>query len=142
MPIHDWTRVTAGTWHDFHVAWTVELRNAVNGGILTDAFYSQVERVEPETTRRVVVVRRSTDNAIAAEIEILAPGDAAEISVAISATSGPRKVAHIEPTAVGRPLIDMPLFLTPDAHVNVPLEPTYQAAFRGVPRRWRDVLVA
>jgi hypothetical protein len=20
MPIHDWTRVTAGTWHDFHLA--------------------------------------------------------------------------------------------------------------------------
>lgn len=21
MPIHDWTRVSAGTFHDFHVAW-------------------------------------------------------------------------------------------------------------------------
>ena len=48
----------------------------------------------------------------------------------------------IPPTAVGRPLIEMPLFLTPDEYVNVPLEATYQGAYRGVPRRWRDVLDA
>lgn len=34
MPIHDWTRVTAGTWHDFHLAWIAELRNVLNGGLL------------------------------------------------------------------------------------------------------------
>lgn len=22
MPVHDWSRVSAGTFHDFHVAWT------------------------------------------------------------------------------------------------------------------------
>ena len=32
MPIHDWTRVTAGTWHDFHLAWIVQTSNALNGG--------------------------------------------------------------------------------------------------------------
>jgi hypothetical protein len=42
--------------------------------------------------------------------------------------------------AVGRELIDMRLFLEPDVYVNVPLEATYQAAYRGVPRRWRDLL--
>jgi hypothetical protein len=41
---------------------------------------------------------------------------------------------------VGRDLIDMPLFLTPEMYINVPLEATYQAAYRGVPRKWRDVL--
>jgi hypothetical protein len=39
-------------------------------------------------------------------------------------------------------LIDMPLFLTPDAYVNVPLEASYLSAYRGVPRRWRSVLDA
>ena len=34
MPIHDWTRVTAGTWHDFHLVWIAELRNVLNGGLL------------------------------------------------------------------------------------------------------------
>ena len=34
----------------------------------------------------------------------------------------------------------MPLFLEPEMYVNVPLEATYRAAYRGVPRRWRQVL--
>jgi hypothetical protein len=34
----------------------------------------------------------------------------------------------------------MPLFLEADAHVPVPLEATYQLAFDGMPRRWRQVL--
>jgi hypothetical protein len=34
MPVHDWTQVTAGTFHDFHKAWITELRNALNGGVL------------------------------------------------------------------------------------------------------------
>src|SRR5262249_54693463 len=42
-------------------------------------------------------------------------------------SSGPSKKAYIEPTAVGSPLIDLPLFLTDEGYVNVPLEATYQA---------------
>ena len=38
--------------------------------------------------------------------------------------------------AVGRELIDMPLFLEPETYVNVPLEATYRGAYRGVPRKW------
>lgn len=34
----------------------------------------------------------------------------------------------------------MPLFLDPDFYVPVPLEMTYQQAYRGVPSVWRDVL--
>ena len=48
--------------------------------------------------------------------------------------------AYVEPLAVGTPLIVMPLFLTPEHYVNVPLEPTYVAAWRGVPERWRRVI--
>lgn len=50
--------------------------------------------------------------------------------------------AYVEPTAVGRPLIEMPLFLRPGRYVNVPLEPTYAAAFAGVPQRWRGEIEA
>jgi hypothetical protein len=57
-------------------------------------------------------------------------------------SAGPIKRAYVEPTAVGRVMIDMPLFLTPEWYVNVPLEVTYQAAYRGVPRRWCSVLEA
>jgi hypothetical protein len=48
--------------------------------------------------------------------------------------------AYLEPTAVGRPLFDMPLFLDDAHYVPVPLEATYQAAWRGVPQRWKTVL--
>lgn len=68
------------------------------------------------------------------------PADASLTLAAYSA--GPRKKAYIEPTAVGRELLEMPLFLEPDIYVNVPLEATYQAAYRGVPRRWKAVLEA
>ena len=38
--------------------------------------------------------------------------------------------------------IDMPLFLEDEIYINVPLEATYRAAYRGVPRRWQRVLDA
>ena len=34
----------------------------------------------------------------------------------------------------------MPLVLSPDRYVNVPLEQTSAAAYAGMPRFWRDVL--
>jgi hypothetical protein len=54
--------------------------------------------------------------------------------------AGPPRTAYVEPVAVGDTLIDMPLFLAPGWYVSVPLEATYQAAYRGVPRRFREVL--
>ena len=50
-------------------------------------------------------------------------------------SAGQVKRAYVEPTAVGLELAEMPLFLEPEMYVNVPLEETYQAAYRGVPRR-------
>lgn len=44
MPIHDWTRVSAGTFHDFHNSWITELRNALNGGLLPPGYYAQGEQ--------------------------------------------------------------------------------------------------
>jgi hypothetical protein len=48
--------------------------------------------------------------------------------------------AYVEPTAVGAALTPMPLFLSGDRYVPVPLEEAYRAAFAGVPHRWRRVL--
>jgi hypothetical protein len=56
--------------------------------------------------------------------------------------AGPVPTAYVEPLAVGRELPDMPLFLEPGEYVNVPLEATYQAAYRSVPRFYRDILEA
>jgi hypothetical protein len=51
-----------------------------------------------------------------------------------------RPTTYLEHVAVGGVLAEMPLFLTPERYINVPLEATYQAAFHGVPGFWRDVL--
>jgi hypothetical protein len=48
----------------------------------------------------------------------------------------------MEPLKIGIPLIDMPLFLKRGHYINVPLEATYMAAYRGVPARWRSVIEA
>ena len=45
----------------------------------------------------------------------------------------PQPVVHLEHLAVGDPLPDMPLFLSAERYVNVPLEATYAAAYRGMP---------
>lgn len=48
--------------------------------------------------------------------------------------------AFVEPTAVGRELPDMPLFLSPDLYVPAPLDATYGSAWEKMPAFWRDVL--
>lgn len=249
MPVHDWTRVTAGTWHDFHLAWIAEIRNVLNCGRLPSDYYARAEQIagplgpdvltlhhpEPPENgtpspsladfsgglavavapprmrflaeaemndyvlkRRTIIIRHASDDRIVALIELVSPGNKAArnmlrafVEKAVEAlyrgyhllvvdlfppgprdpqgihraiwgeftdtsfeqpamepltlaaySAGPMKRAYVEPTAVGRALIDMPLFLEPEFYVNVPLEETYQAAYKGVPRRWRTVLEA
>jgi hypothetical protein len=57
-----------------------------------------------------------------------------------SYAAGPPVEIYVEHVAVGARLPEMPLFLDPDYYVNVPLEPTYQAAYDGMPAFWRGVL--
>lgn len=45
MPIHDWTRVSAGTWHAFHVSWISEIQRSLNNGLLPADFYAQAEQI-------------------------------------------------------------------------------------------------
>jgi hypothetical protein len=45
MPIHDWTRVPAGTFHDFHVSWIPKLKNVLNRGVLPKGYYAMAEQV-------------------------------------------------------------------------------------------------
>jgi len=57
-----------------------------------------------------------------------------------SYAAGPPVKAYLEHLAVGGALPDMPLFLRSDRYIPAPLEATYQAAYRGVPAFWQDVL--
>jgi hypothetical protein len=58
----------------------------------------------------------------------------------VAYVGGPSAEAFVEPIAVGDPLPEMPLFLTPDVYVSVPLEATYQLAWDGMPEYWREVI--
>jgi len=55
---------------------------------------------------------------------------------------GPFPEAFIEPVEVGSSLVEMPLFLTPEVYIPLPLEATYHSAWEAVPSYWRDVLTA
>lgn len=45
MPIHDWTRVRANRFHDFHQGWTISIRDALNAGRLPPGFFAMAEQV-------------------------------------------------------------------------------------------------
>lgn len=44
MPVHDWTLVEAGIFHNMHVAWIPEISKRLNGGLLPEGYYSLVEQ--------------------------------------------------------------------------------------------------
>jgi len=44
MPVHEWTKVDAGTFHDFHNGWIIHLKEALNGGLLPDGYYAMSEQ--------------------------------------------------------------------------------------------------
>jgi hypothetical protein len=250
MPIHDWTKVNAGTFHDFHQTWIVEIKRALNAGCLPAGFYAMAEQIagglgpdvltlegpasgdssneheylEQNDTGRVAIavaqkppsvrhhakvemdayaakasaitIRHASNHRVVAMIEIVSPGnknsrnafgkfvakaievleggvhllivdlfppgrlDPLGLHAAIwqqytgepftppagvpltlaSYIGGDAFEAYVEPTAVGQAMIDMPLFLEPDAYVAAPLESTYQLAWEAVPAVWRRVL--
>ncbi len=45
MPIHDWTRVRANRFHDFHQSWTLSIRNALNAGLLPPGYFALAEQI-------------------------------------------------------------------------------------------------
>ncbi len=65
---------------------------------------------------------------------------AAEPLTLASYVAGARVDIYMEQISVGAVLPEMPLFLTPQRYVDLPLESTYQAAYQGMPSFWRGVL--
>ena len=86
MPIHDWTHVSAGGFHNFHQDWTIEIYRALNRGILPAGYAAYTDlRVggwEPD-----VVAIEATGHA--------APGG----QTVIESTPRARQVARIESEA-------------------------------------------
>lgn len=245
MALHDWLRVEAGIFHDFHTVWVGHLRTALNDGLLPEGYYALAEQhagrsvadvltlhasppsIEPFTPppstggtavaeapprvrrrhsitpealirRRTLAIRHVSGHRLVALVEIISPANkdrpshvadfAAKALSALDAgvhlllidllppgphdPSGmhgvlldrlqPEELRYevppdepatlasyaagvgveifVEHVRIGGALPDMPLFLRPDRYVNVPLEPTYEAAYRGLPAFWRQVL--
>jgi hypothetical protein len=44
VPIHDWTRIHAGIFHDFHLTWIGEIKKALNEGVLPEEYYALAEQ--------------------------------------------------------------------------------------------------
>lgn len=245
MPVHDWTRVSDGIFHDFHYSWVLEIKRALKGGLLPKGYYVMAEQfggdlgapdvltlqaaeAKPEfdgslsgtatltetppvvhsrmtiardayaRVQRALVVRHTSDDRIVAMIEVLSPGNKSSrhairsfLDKAVAALDvgvhlllvdvhppGPRDphgihgvllneigteeyvlgnerpltvaayiggavvdafVAHF---AVGEPIPQMPLFLTRENYVGVPLEASYLAAWEDVPPQYQEVLLA
>jgi hypothetical protein len=242
MPVHDWTLVEAGIFHDFHSAWLTELRNALNGGLLPGEYYALSEQhmgvriadlltLHPTSTtprgparsphteggvtvaeappqtqrkltlsyrtlRRTLAIRHVSGHRLVALLEIVSPankdrrdhvfefvrkirealeqeihvvlldlfppglhdphglpGEICDIlgqtyelpadkplTLASFAAGQETAEVYVENLGVGSVLPEMPLFLHTDRYIALPLEGTYQAAYRGVPAFWRHVL--
>jgi hypothetical protein len=249
MPMHDWTKVDAGIYHDFHTSWIVEIRNALNRGVLPPDYYALVDQTlsgaleigpdvvtlqpkakagkskpsgngtatatlappqvrftadltDPKPRRRPkrVAVRHVSTHKVIALVEVISPGNKSSrrdfeslvekltdallqglhllvidpfpptrrdpngvhaavwkalggkppfrlpkdkpLTLAAYQIGDDRLRAYVEPVAAGDELPDMPLFLTPDRYVYVPLERSYLAAWEPVPAVWREPLEA
>jgi hypothetical protein len=247
MPMHDWTRVDAGIFHDFHHEWISTIRRALNDGLLPTEYYALAEQqaagfgpdvltlqnvstesdvgASPGTPssgsdkllllpprarftaesrgefhrrkKSTITVRHVSGDQIIAVVEIISPGNKAsrsalralinkacellenKIHLVILDPFPPTKrdpngvhaalweeiadeefvlppdkpptmagyesaatvKAFVDTVGVGDALPNTPLFLEPGAHVPLPLEATYEAAFSAFPLRWRRVLV-
>jgi hypothetical protein len=107
-------------------------------GVLRRGIHLLVIDLHPRTPRdpqgiRAVIWGEFADSTIT-------PPPDKPLTLVSYAADGTRKRAYVEPVAVGDALPDMPLYLTPEFYVNVPLETTYRGAYNAVPRRWREVL--
>jgi hypothetical protein len=246
MPIHDWTRVDAGNFHDFHHSWIEEIKRALNRGLLPAEYYALAEQItgnlgpdvltlhypvsgslstEPSPSSggiavasappkarfhartevdqyarkaKAVVIRHRSHHDVVAMVEIVSPGNKSsqsELSAFVRKADqalmasvhllivdlfapGPRDPSGIhraiwgegregdfalpddklltcvsyvgspcievflEPVAVGDSLPEMPLFLTPESYVLLPLDATYRSAWEAFPAIWQAVLAA
>jgi hypothetical protein len=58
----------------------------------------------------------------------------------VSYSSGPSPIAYLQHPVVGDELPTLPLFLTAERYIDLPLEATYATAWSGVPAFWREVI--
>jgi len=56
MAIHDWSRVPAGVFHDFHLTWIGRMRDHLNDHLLPDRYYALAEPAIGEAIPDVITL--------------------------------------------------------------------------------------
>jgi hypothetical protein len=89
MPIHDWTRVDPGIFHDFHHEWISEVKRALNRNLEGTDYYALTEQIaeptEPDVQIRnparwyaeknnAVTLRHVNEHRVVGIFEIMSPG--------------------------------------------------------------------
>ncbi|MFI5461470.1 MAG: DUF4058 family protein [Isosphaerales bacterium] len=67
MPIHDWTRVQAGTFHHFHHSWIEEIARALNRGLLPRDYYAMFEQITGSLGPDVLTLNLPVHGSLSAE---------------------------------------------------------------------------
>jgi hypothetical protein len=78
MPIHDWTRVDEGIFHDFHHEWISAIKRVLNAGVLPSEYYALAEQADTEVharRRSRIAIRYSSGDRVVAMLEIVSPGN-------------------------------------------------------------------
>jgi hypothetical protein len=85
MPIHDWTRVRANRFHDFHQGWTISVAASLNTGGLPPGYFALITPPRTRFTARseaAIYARKANritvrhpDGDVVAVIEIVSPGN-------------------------------------------------------------------
>jgi hypothetical protein len=90
MPVHDWSRVGAGIFHDFHCNWIFAIKSALNDGILPPDHYAMSEQIVGDLGPDVLTLEAvapgrefASDSASSATTVALAPP---RVSVTATAT--------------------------------------------------------
>jgi hypothetical protein len=57
--MHDWTRVKAGTYHNFHLRWVAAIMDRLNAGLLPAGYFAMAEQMIGQPEADVVTLQRA-----------------------------------------------------------------------------------
>jgi hypothetical protein len=62
MPMHDWSKVKPGTYHNFHQLWTSSITNQLNAGVLPRGCFAMAEQIIGGPEPDVVALKLDDDS--------------------------------------------------------------------------------
>lgn len=75
MPMHDWSRVRSGIYHNFHVLWMATITNQLNAGLLPQGLIAMAEQIVGGPEPDVVTLQQG-------DVSFSVDGDSAALLVA------------------------------------------------------------